>query len=651
MESPHLNNKANKMHSQPPCSKPNCFFCTMNEPEPSLRRPKLSQCFKEMPLKDDPEHVLVLSGLWNISMTQPDDPEFPSLGIFECMSKLILRGLSDQDWLLRGQNIYIPYYAAHIIGSYTMDRPQFAERAVKSGVVIPLMEILRGKMSWVEQRVAVRALGHLASHNKTFEAVAVHEVEILNLAMEIATNCLEVVYKEFVGIKHRKRPKYHCDLLTRGLGGLELQLKKTEEWASQLQCWSLYLLNCFACKERSLNLICNKEFLKNLCGMWGGLVNLTSPAGIGLLRTVCSSKTGREKVADVKEAIKSLCNVSRSSDDWNEMAIDCLLLLLKDPNTRYKVIDIAVLCLVDLVELGSLGERERVGETITQTLLQDYYKIKYGFLKLKSKKAERALEELWELKVENIKRDKLMSEQDMKERVMFIGKLKKQGNQKFWSGKTQTACKIYSKALDLCPLHVIKERVVLYSNRAQCYLLLKNPAAAISDTTRALCLSSSESPHSKSLWRRSQAYDMKGLAKESLMDCLMFINSRKKSKHSKGDRIPYYAARMINKQMNATWLFANAKSKICSKEEEKLRLHEYSKGKNQLLRLMDAKNESFPDMPTTVEDPNMVEKRWKRKVEKAGEGRRKGIIINNITAGLAHAKNGVRTNQVISITE
>ncbi|XWS29734.1 hypothetical protein CRYUN_Cryun24cG0055900 [Craigia yunnanensis] len=196
--------------------------------------------------------------------------------------------------------------------------------------------------------------------------------------MEIASNCLEVVYKEFVGIKDRKRSKYHCDLLTRGLGGLELQFRKAEEWASQLQCCSLYLLNCFACKDRSLNLICKKEFLKNLCGMWGGLVNLTSPAGIGFLRTLF------------------LQNRKRKCSKFE-----------RNPDTRYKVIDIAALSLVDLVELRSLGERKMVGETITQTLLRDYYKIKYGFLKLKSKKAERALEELWELKVENRKREKL----------------------------------------------------------------------------------------------------------------------------------------------------------------------------------------------------------------------------------------------------
>ncbi|XVF15466.1 hypothetical protein REPUB_Repub09cG0156100 [Reevesia pubescens] len=159
------------------------------------------------------------------------------------------------------------------------------------------------------------------------------------------------------------------------------------------------------------------------------------------------------------------------------------------------------------------------------------------------------------------------------------------------------------------------------------------------------------SPHNKSLWRGSQAYDMKGLAKESLMDWLLFINSRIKSEHTKRIRIPYYAARMINKQMNATWLFAKAKSKVCNKKEE--RVYE-SKGKYQLqemlMRLMDAMDKGgFPDMPTIVEEP-IVEKRWKKKLEKAGRSRgRKGII--SIPNGLAHGKNGMRDNQVSSITQ
>lgn len=43
-------------------------------------------------------------------------------------------------------------------------------------------------------------------------------------------------------------------------------------------------------------------------------------------------------------------------------------------------------------------------------------------------------------------------------------------------------------------------------------------------------------------------------------------------------------------------------------------------------------------MPTIVEDP-IVDKRWKKKLEKAGRRRRKAII-NIPAAGLAHAKNG-----------
>ena len=563
MEFEHQHNtttKTRKLPTETTCTILSCFFCTMlNEPDPSLRRVKISKCFKEIPLNDNQEHVLVLSGLWNIAMTQPDDPEFPSLGIFECMAKLILKGINDKAWLLKDQNIYIPYYAAHIIGSYTMNKSQFAEKATKSGVILPLMELLRGKISWVEQRVAVRALGHLANHDSTFEPIAVHEVEIIQLAMKIASTCVDEVYDKFIAVKDSKKLKYHCDLLTRGLGGLEIENRKAEEWASHLQCWSLYLLNCFACKERSLSLICKKEFLKDLCGMWGGLANRTSPAGVGLIRTLCQTKSGKTSVADLKEVIEFLCNLSRSSDDWQYTAIDSLLLILKDPDTRYKVIDIVAPILVDLVELGSFGGSSNVGDTITQALLQDYHKIKYGTLKLKSKRAEKALGETWDLKVERKKREKLMSKQEVRERKLLVGKLKMNGNLMFWSGDIEEAVMKYSEALSLCPLKMKKERLVLYSNRAQCNLLLRNTEAAISDATRALCLSNAASPHGKSLWRRSQAYDMKGLAKESLMDCLVFASDWLKSEKCKGTKIPYYASRMINKQMNATWIFASAK--------------------------------------------------------------------------------------------
>ncbi|KAJ8537886.1 hypothetical protein K7X08_014426 [Anisodus acutangulus] len=134
-----------------------------------------------------------------------------------------------------------------------MNNVKFAMKALDCGVLIPLLEILKGNMTWVEQRVAIRAIGHLASYEKTSKDVAIYEKEIVKLAMKLASTCLEVVYKEFVGVKDlNMRLIYHCDMLTRGVRGLEMENRKAEEWASQLQCWSLHLLNCFAIKERTL---------------------------------------------------------------------------------------------------------------------------------------------------------------------------------------------------------------------------------------------------------------------------------------------------------------------------------------------------------------------------------------------------------------
>ncbi|KAG5030749.1 hypothetical protein JHK85_014731 [Glycine max] len=98
----------------------------MREPDTSLRRAGIATCFKEMPQPqgETHQHMSVLSGLWHIAMSP---------------------------------------------------REEFAQLAVESGVLPPLLDLLSGKISWVEQRVAVRALGHLASYKSTFESVAQHE--------------------------------------------------------------------------------------------------------------------------------------------------------------------------------------------------------------------------------------------------------------------------------------------------------------------------------------------------------------------------------------------------------------------------------------------------------------------------------------------
>ncbi|KAK1427492.1 hypothetical protein QVD17_16178 [Tagetes erecta] len=548
------------MPSTMSCTNPTCFFCTMEDQNIVIRRSGIKKCFKEMLSVDAQERVLILSTLWKISMNQPEDPEFPSLGIFKCMVSLLHKSINDRSWVFDGQNIYIPYYAAHIVGSYTMNSLDFAQKAVESGVIPPLLELLKGKLSWVEQRVAVRALGHLASYDTTFETLAVHEEEVVKLTMSLASRCSELVYNEFVSVKDSNlRVNYHKNLITRGVGGLEMENRKAEEWASQMQCWSLHLLNCFAIRGRSIDLICNQDFLKDLSLMWGGLVNHTSPSGIGLIRILCYTQIGRTKVSESKEVVECICNLSRSSDDWQYMGIDCLLLLLHDMNTRYKILETASFCLVDLTELKKLGERSNLGQKITKALLFDF---KNGKSSAKNPEIDRSLKEIWVTKVDKNRRERLMSDEKFEEKKVMVNLIKQQANHSFWLGDIETAVKKYTEALKLCPLKTRTERIVLYSNRAQCYLLLNDPDSAISDTTRALSISKPANSHAKSLWRRSQAYYMKGLAKESLMDCLMFINAFVAADKRKHAKIPYYAVQMIRKLMDSTWFFASAKAKL-----------------------------------------------------------------------------------------
>ncbi|CAN6449681.1 unnamed protein product [Victoria cruziana] len=538
------------------CAASSCFLCAMKESNPSKRMVAISKYFEEVAHTDDPELVLVLRSLWSIAMKQPDDPEFPMLGIFHCMSQLIEKGLDDREWLDSGQNVFVPYYAAHIIGSYTMNSEEFAEEAVRAGVIPPLVGLMKGSLSWVEQRVAVRALGHLASYDRTFETVGSEDEEvekIVRLAMEVACKCVDVVYVEF--IMKEKRLGYQRDLLTRGLGEEEMENKKAEEWASQMQCWSLHLLNCFASREKGLGVILQDEFPRDICGMWGRMTTSgNSSAGISLIRILCYNSLGRSHIAGCREVLIALCNLSRSSDDWQYMAIDCLLLLIQDPHVKVKVIDAVIEVLADLIELKALGYRQKIGVAITETLLKEKENAAL------SPAAQRSIQWIHTVTLQRSK-DTTMADAELQARRAFSSTIKRQGNAKFTTGDYHGAALKYTEALDVCPLVMRKDRVVIYSNRAQCHLMLGEAVAAVSDTTRALCLSNPVNSHAKSLWRRSQAYDMLGASKESLTDCIMYVNGGPASKNGKTVRLPYYTARMISKHMNATWLFAQAKKK------------------------------------------------------------------------------------------
>lgn len=487
-------------------------------------------------------------------MARPNDPELLELGVLECMASLIWKGIQNRRWLLKDQNISIPYFAAHVIGSYTMNRGDFAEMAVQQGVIPPLVELLRGRLTWVEQRVAVRALGHMAAFESTFPSIAMHG-ELLELAMELAVSSLEIVHTQFIRCEDR-RLKYHRDLLTRGMGGLQMESRKGEEWASQLQCWSLQLINCFAVKEKYLPTICRPGFLAKVAGMWGGLMNENSPAGMGLLLTICRHKRGRSAVASCPSVIQTLCNTSRSSDDWQYMAVDCLLLLLQDSHTRRRIFDEAVPPLADLAVHPCVGERKKAGILISETLLQQ--DIQSPMRCRISGRTRYLLDELASQR-QRLTWEKTMSKDDLRVKQRAAHVVKLEGNAKFSAGDVIGAVYKYSEALSLCPLRATKERVVLHSNRAQCHLLLQDPEAAISDTTRALCLHKPLNAHGRSLWRRAQAYEMLGLPKESLLDAIMFINECSNSTAGgPASAVPEYAERLVKKQMRATWLFLEA---------------------------------------------------------------------------------------------
>ncbi|CAN6301841.1 unnamed protein product [Urochloa humidicola] len=551
-----------------------CFLCAIKQPDIRLRRASLADFFRELPYCDDDggsngqqSCAAAVSAVWRAAMAAPDDPELPSLGAIRCMSLLLARALADAAWRRRGDNARVPYYAAHAIGSYTIRSAAHAELAVAAGAMRPLVALLGGAMTWVEQRAAARALGHLASYDATFPAVARHAAEAVPLAARAASTCVDDVYATFVALPPSRRPKYQRDLMACGGLGAEAEDRKAEEWASQLQCWSLYFLSCLASRDVSSHAMTCQDavFLRELSRMWGGLANGDSPAGVGLLRLLCRSPVGRAAIAACRDALANLCDLARSSDDWQYMAVDCLLLLLDDRDTWHAVADATAAFLVDLVELRQLGPRRRLGDAIASALLVDDDHVRGREVGVEAKKA---IEILREMKVERKEREEAMPRDELMKREMLAKEKKRQGNDSFLNGDVDKAIDLYTEALELCPLSRRRDRLVLHSNLAQCRLGRRDADAAVRDATRALALARPANAHARSLWRRAQAYDMKGMARESLLDCLAFagawLDRRSRRKHitraaaarGASPKLPYCVARMISKQMSVTGLFA-----------------------------------------------------------------------------------------------
>lgn len=225
-----------------------------------------------------------------------------------------------------------------------------------------------------------------------------------------------------------------------------------------------------------------------------------------------------------------------------------------------QVIDKAVPALVDLAEISTLGDHKKLGDSIVN-VLQECTQSQGTGRNSVSSRAKDQTEEIVNSR-QRLKWEKNMPKEDLhiKQAAALVVKL--EGNSLFSAGNISGAASKYSEALALCPMRSKKERVVLYSNRAQCHLLLQQPLAAISDATRALCIHNPVNRHAKSLWRRAQAYDMIGLAKESLLDAILFINECSQSTDPdlslRQNKVPDYAERLVKKQMRAAWLFRDA---------------------------------------------------------------------------------------------
>ncbi|KAL0361429.1 UNVERIFIED_CONTAM: hypothetical protein Sradi_3827400 [Sesamum radiatum] len=172
--------------------------------------------------------------------------------------------------------------------------------------------------------------------------------------------------------------------------------------------------------------------------------------------------------------------------------------------------------LIDLAEITTLGDHKKLGDLIINVLEEFIQSPGTGRNSISSHPKEE-IEELLASR-QRLKWEKGMPKEDLHIKHAAALVVKLEGNSLFSSGDISGAASKYSEALALCPM--------------------------------------------RSLWRRAQAYDMLGLAKESLLDAILFINEFSQSTDPdlslRQNKVPDYAERLVKKQMRAAWLFREA---------------------------------------------------------------------------------------------
>lgn len=108
-----------------------------------------------------------------------------------------------------------------------------------------------------------------------------------------------------------------------------------------------------------------------------------------------------------------------------------------------------------------------------------------------------------------------LTEDDLEARHREALELKSQGNEEFKTEHYLESVATYSKALRLCPLKHLKDRSVLYANRAASKAKLARTESAIEDCTKAIEL---DDTYLKAYMRRAKLYEETEKLDESLAD-------------------------------------------------------------------------------------------------------------------------------------
>ena len=407
-----------------------------------------------------------------------------------------------------------------------------------------------GKLTWVEQRSAMRTLSNLLvlpdddipDADTMLIVNAAVKLGVVSVSVNLSLNSQKIVYE--AAIRHPSKIRgYQSDLITRGNGSNSKAAMEAIDCADQMHNYSVTILSVLS----RIKSVASVIYQESIISKFKPIFTLTNNSYIGCvsqcLKECCFIATAGDIISNDVLYLLKRCLSMYEANAATDAAL-ALAHLARNKDIQLSIVShdivpymFAFLRFSVIVLEPKHVEVINIARSAATTFLDIMTSNKCYYYEGKDKYLQDYND--WKTKRSEEKSKSKAQLQELQREAITI---KNHGNIYFGQSKYKEALQMYSNAVKICPFKDRTTMTNLYSNMAECCIKLEQYETCILYTTFATCISYK---HEKSIYRRVLALTKLNDWTFAKLEGLNFVDTY--------DR-PDYRALLMTAMKQCNWL-------------------------------------------------------------------------------------------------